>query len=98
LELRGELLMGIGPSGARVRARAIAALLLVASGAQAQQVQRSFINQSFEQPVTCSPIDQVPSDQMPGWETTHGTRDGLVYCGGAPATYRPIETWQSGSE
>src|SRR5690606_16016001 len=61
------------------------------------QVQRSFINQSFEQPVTCGPVTQVPSTAMPGWNTTHSVRNGLVYCGAPAASYRPIETWQSGA-
>lgn len=74
-----------------------ATLLLVASGAQAQ-VQRSFINSSFEEPVlpsdACWSIRE--SQLVPGWETTEPTWTGgwdastHGTCGGHKAS-PPIE-------
>ncbi len=67
------------------------------------QIQRSFINPSFEQPPFGSPGQQcyvqVLPSTIPGWETTHGAvRAGGGNCSGyiSPGVNPLIEIWTSG--
>ncbi|MCY7355509.1 MAG: DUF11 domain-containing protein [Lysobacter sp.] len=76
-------------------------LLLAASTAQAQ-VQRSFQNLGFEQPVLTAPVPangcyvQVTDAQVPGWSTNHPVVNGGGNCTTpVPANGSLIELWRT---
>ncbi|WP_334965272.1 hypothetical protein [Nostoc sp.] len=76
-------------------------LVLQPTSAQAQYIQRSFLNPSFEQPVFGSPGQQcyvqVDKSLIPGWETTHTPVTGTGNCSGfIQTTSNLIEIWTSG--
>ncbi|MGF2035055.1 MAG: hypothetical protein RMZ43_007040 [Nostoc sp. CmiVER01] len=80
-----------------------ATLVLQPTSAQAQYIQRSFLNPSFESPVFGSAGQQcyvqVSPSLIPGWETTHGSvKAGTGNCTGytSPGTVPLIEIWTSG--
>lgn len=78
-----------------------ATLVLQPTSAQAQYIQRSFLNPSFEQPVFGSPGQQcyvqVDKNLIPGWETTHTPVTGTGNCSGfIQTTSNLIEIWTSG--
>ncbi|MBN3926173.1 GEVED domain-containing protein [Nostoc sp. NMS4] len=80
-----------------------ATLVLQPTQAQAQYIQRSFINPSFESPVFGSAGQkcyvQVSPGIIPGWETTHGSvKAGGGNCNGyaSPGTVPLIEIWTTG--
>ncbi|WP_341526064.1 hypothetical protein WKK05_26350 [Nostoc sp. UHCC 0302] len=77
-----------------------ATLVLQPTLAQAQFIQRSFLNPSFEQPVfSTSCYVQVSPGIIPGWETTHGSvKAGTGNCTGytSPGSVPLIEIWTSG--
>jgi hypothetical protein len=80
-----------------------ATLVLQPTQAQAQYIQRSFINPGFEQPVFGSAGQQcyvqVSPGIIPGWETTHGSvQAGTGNCSGyiSPGTVPLIEIWTTG--
>ncbi|WP_298916374.1 hypothetical protein [uncultured Nostoc sp.] len=78
-----------------------ATLVLQPTSAQAQYIQRSFLNPSFEQPVFGSPGQQcyvqVDKNLIPGWETTHTPVKGTGNCSGfIQTTSNLIEIWTSG--
>jgi hypothetical protein len=67
------------------------------------QIQRSFINSSFEQPVYGTPVQQcyvqVKPEDVLGWETTHGSvKAGTGNCTGyaTPGVNPLIEIWTTG--
>ena len=72
----------------------IAGLLLVSATSVQAQVQRTFVNPSFEQPNlgTSACVAFATDAQVPGWSTTHpsGTSNG---CNLAAATGPLIELW-----
>ena len=81
---------------------AVAVILVLAVPSRAQQVQRSFINQGFEQPtlVPASPllgcIAQITSAQIDGWETTHPIMQGAGDCTSpSSANGALIELWRA---
>jgi hypothetical protein len=80
-----------------------ATLVLQPTVAQAQYIQRSFINPGFEQPVFGSAGQkcyvQVSPGIIPGWETTHGSvKAGGGNCTGyvSPGTVPLVEIWTTG--
>ncbi|MEH1842151.1 MAG: hypothetical protein V7L20_26325 [Nostoc sp.] len=80
-----------------------ATLVLQPTSAQAQYIQRSFLNPSFESPVFGSAGQkcyvQVSPGIVPGWETTHGSvKAGTGSCSGytSPGTVPLIEIWTTG--
>ncbi|MEH1863896.1 MAG: hypothetical protein V7K69_02475 [Nostoc sp.] len=80
-----------------------ATLVLQPTVAQAQYIQRSFLNPSFESPPFGSTNQQcyVQVDQsvIPGWSTTHGSvKAGTGNCTGytSPGLVPLIEIWTSG--
>ncbi|MEI1373436.1 hypothetical protein PQG02_06205 [Nostoc sp. UHCC 0926] len=77
-----------------------ATLVLQPTSAQAQYIQRSFLNPSFEQPVFGSACYvQVSPGIIPGWETTHGSvANGTGNCTGyvSPGKVPLIEIWTTG--
>ena len=78
-----------------------ATLVFQPTSAQAQYIQRSFLNPSFEQPVFGSPGEQcyvqVDKNLIPGWETTHTPVTGTGNCSGfIQTTSNLIEIWTSG--
>ncbi|MEH2418543.1 hypothetical protein [Nostoc sp.] len=80
-----------------------ATLVLQPTVAQAQYIQRSFLNPGFESPVFGSAGQQcyVQVDQslIPGWSTTHGSvKAGTGSCTGytSPGSVPLIEIWTSG--
>ncbi|WP_414577176.1 hypothetical protein [Anabaena sp. CCY 9402-a] len=73
-------------------------LVLQPTLAQAQ-IQRSFLNPSFEQPVfATSCYIQVDESQIPGWTTTHNTKQGTASCAttGFTTLGKIIEIWTKG--
>jgi uncharacterized repeat protein (TIGR01451 family) len=73
--------------------------LLVAQGAAQAQIQRSFINLGFEDPlsgVAASCVWGGPFSLVPGWQTTHPVVS-TFYCPGTtgPATGQIIEIWHN---
>ncbi|MEA5567035.1 hypothetical protein [Anabaena sp. UHCC 0399] len=73
-------------------------LVLQPTLAQAQ-IQRSFLNPSFEQPVfSNSCYIQVDESQIPGWTTTHNTKQGTATCAttGFTTLGKIIEIWTKG--
>ena len=80
-----------------------ATLVLQPTVAQAQYIQRSFLNPGFESPVFGSPGQkcyvQVDQSLIPGWSTTHGSvKAGTGNCTGytSPGSVPLIEIWTSG--
>ncbi|MBE8999045.1 hypothetical protein IQ274_12685 [Nostoc sp. LEGE 12447] len=80
-----------------------ATLVLQPTVAQAQYIQRSFLNPSFEQPVFGNVGQQcyvqVSPGIIPGWETTHGSvKAGTGNCSGyvSPGNVPLIEIWKTG--
>ncbi|MEH2244093.1 beta strand repeat-containing protein [Nostoc sp.] len=80
-----------------------ATLVLQPTSAQAQYIQRSFLNPSFESPVFGSAGQkcyvQVSPGIIPGWETTHGSvANGTGNCTGytSPGKVPLIEIWTTG--
>ncbi|QLE48234.1 hypothetical protein FD724_08915 [Nostoc sp. C057] len=76
-----------------------ATLVLQPTVAKAQYIQRSFINPSFEQPVfSNSCYIQVDESQIPGWTTTHSTKQGTASCAttGFTTLGHIIEIWTKG--
>ncbi|MEH1875561.1 beta strand repeat-containing protein [Nostoc sp.] len=77
-----------------------ATLVLQPTVAQAQYIQRSFLNPSFEEPVFSSACYvQVSPSIIPGWETTHGSvANGTGNCTGyvSPGKVPLIEIWTTG--
>ncbi|WP_375499720.1 hypothetical protein [uncultured Nostoc sp.] len=76
-----------------------ATLVLQPTSAQAQYIQRSFLNPSFEQPVFgTSCYIQVDESQIPGWTTTHSTKQGTASCAttGFTTLGHIIEIWTKG--
>lgn len=77
-----------------------ATLVLQPTVAQAQYIQRSFLNPGFEQPVFgTSCYVQVDQSDIDGWSTTHGTQAlGTGSCTGyvSPGQVPLIEIWTSG--
>lgn len=75
---------------------AIAGLLILVSATSAHaQVQRTFVNPSFELPDTgtTSCLSFVTDAQVPGWSTTHPSGTGDGGCGIPAATGPLIELW-----
>ncbi|MEH2046483.1 hypothetical protein [Nostoc sp.] len=76
-----------------------ATLVLQPTLVQAQYIQRSFLNPSFEQPVfSNSCYIQVDESQIPGWTTTHSTKQGTASCttNGFTTLGHIIEIWTKG--
>jgi uncharacterized repeat protein (TIGR01451 family) len=87
----------------------IAALFLLAafSNTATAQVQRSIINQGFEEPVFNAPdplhgcVIQTSSSEIPGWQTTHPAQGGSAgagtgeTCGPASVAGPLIEIWRA---
>src|SRR5690606_36904684 len=86
----------VGTSQRRsIRALAIALSILPVADTASAQIQRSFLNLSFEDPLPpdcTSEIELVNSDLVPGWLTTHSSR--LNDCG---SQGRTIEMWFQGN-
>ncbi|MBD2507075.1 hypothetical protein H6G91_07310 [Nostoc muscorum FACHB-395] len=80
-----------------------ATLVLQPTVAQAQYIQRSFLNPGFESPVFGSTNQQcyvqVNESLIPGWSTTHGSvKAGTGNCTGyvSPGSVPLIEIWTTG--
>ncbi|MEN5180510.1 DUF5979 domain-containing protein [Comamonas testosteroni] len=76
----------------------VLAMACVAAAPAQAQVQRIFINPGFEEPVLpASCYQTMPSDNVPGWDTTHraGSVSGTCNLPNLVATGGLIEMWSS---
>ncbi len=98
-----DLSKSLGNSLKNIGGLAIGTVLVLQPTLAKAQIQRSFINPSFEQPVFGSTGQQcyvqVNPSVIPGWETTHGSvRAGGGSCSGytSPGVVPLIEIWTTG--